>query len=108
MSTDDTPRLAVARILGHYWADEEKDYIAQGEPAGHIYEALRELDAWMDGNYKRAALKERVLDMVRSDRDAAADVLMEDAQLARLEYENAVGMWGDAEGRAAVTEGEDG
>ena len=48
------PFEALAEVIDYSWSDEEEDYNIQaeenGECTGHIFEHLKELDAWYQAN----------------------------------------------------------
>lgn len=38
---------SLARLMAYLWDDEQIDYEAQGSPAGHIFEDVQRVAAWL-------------------------------------------------------------
>jgi hypothetical protein len=44
---DDETKESLAVVLGYLWGDEEKHYEEDDRPAGHVFEHVLRLDAWL-------------------------------------------------------------
>lgn len=40
---------AMRAVVDYDWQTEQRDYEAEGKPAGHVFEHLQALDTWLQG-----------------------------------------------------------